>query len=270
LKRIGATLISLTVSTSLALFAGLPAASAATLFSPAASGAAMNAAPGLGTGLGGGANDKDKAAKHDKANKTVGHVTQTNAASIDQTELTVGTTLYNGDTVDTAESGSMHAGVHSSQLELDPSSSATLEECTDELHVLVNYGTVNFNAAAADKVEFIIAQGIVRPLDGGSASGRISLVSSREAVVSATQGSLDIDDDGKHTTIPEGKTYKITLGGDPRDYAPAPGCGAGYLDNAKMIHPVTRNLTFSLILLGLAGGGGYLLWQHSAESPSKP
>jgi hypothetical protein len=216
-----------------------------------------------------GNNDKDKGAKRDKATRAVGHVTQTNAASIQQTELTIGTTLYNGDTIDTAESGSMHAAVQSSQLALEPSSSATLEECTDELHVLVNYGTVNFNAAAADKVEFIIAQGIVRP-SNGSASGRIALISSREAVISATQGSLDIDDDGKHTTIPEGKTYKITLGGDPRDYAPAPGCGAGYLDNAKMVHPVSRNLTFELILLGVGAGGGYILWQHLTESPSKP
>jgi hypothetical protein len=247
-KRTVATFISLAVSAGLVLSACAPAASA----------------------FSGGGNNKDKAAKRDKATKVVGHVTQTVAASIDQTELTVGTTLYNGDTIDTAETGSMHAGVHSSQLALDPSSSATLEECTDELHVLVNYGTVNFNAAAADKVEFIIAQGIVRPSDGGSASGRISLISSREAMVSATQGSLDIDDDGKHTTIPEGKTYKITLGGDPRDYAPAPGCGAGYADNAKMIHPVSRNLTLELILLGIGAGGGYILWQHLTESPSKP
>jgi hypothetical protein len=251
LKRTVATFISLAVSAALVLSAGAPAVAASALAS-------------------GGNNNKDKGAKRDKTTRAVGHVTQTNAASIEQTELTVGTTLYNGDTIDTAESGSMHAGVHASQLALDPSSSATLEECTDELHVLVNYGTVNFNAAAADKVEFIIAQGIVRPSNGGSASGRIALISSREAVISATQGSLDIDDDGKHTTIPEGKTHKITLGGDPRDYAPAPGCGAGYMDNAKMLHPVTRNLTFELILLGVGAGGGYILWQHLTESPSKP
>jgi hypothetical protein len=247
-KRSVATFISLAVSAALIFGAAAPSASAF----------ASN-------------NDKDKAAKHDKANKAVGHVTQTNAASVEQTELTVGTTLYNGDTIDTAaDSGSMHASVHASQLALSPSSSATLEECTDELHVLVNYGTVDFNAAAADKVQFLIAQGIVRPANGGSASGRISLISTREAVVTATQGALDIDDDGKHTTIPEGKTYKITLGGDPRDYAPSSGCAAGYADNAKMIHPVERNLTFELILLGVGAGGGYVLWQHLTESPSKP
>ena len=249
MKRTVATFMSLAVSAALVLGASAPAASA----------------------YAGGGNDKDKGAKRDKTTRAVGHVTQTNAASIEQTQLTVGTTLYNGDTIDTAaDSGSMHAALHASQLALDPASSATLEECTDELHVIVNYGTVNFNAAAADKVEFLIAQGIVRPSNGGSASGRISLISTREAVVSATQGSLDIDDDGKHTTIPEGKTYKITLGGDPRDYAPASGCAAGYEDNAKMIHPVERNLTFELVLLGIGAGGGYILWQHLTESPSKP
>jgi hypothetical protein len=42
------------------------------------------------------------------------------------------------------------------------------------------------------------------------------------------------------------------------------------MDNAKMLHPVTRNLTFELILLGVGAGGGSILWQHLTESPSKP
>ena len=216
---------------------------------------------------GNGGGNKDK--RDDKAARPVGHVIQTLDAEVDQSKLTVGTTLYNGDTITTAPDGNMLASLRSSQLSMDPSSQAALELCTDELHVLVYYGSVNFTAAASDHVEFIIAQGIVKPLDGQSASGRISIVSEREAVVSATHGSLIIDDDGKHTTINEGQSYRITLGGDPRDYAPSTGCEAGY-DNAKMIHPGQRNLLFDLIIAGGAAGGGYALWQLNTESPSKP
>jgi hypothetical protein len=217
-------------------------------------------------GTGGNGGNKDK--RDDKA-RPVGHVIQTVDSEVDQTKLVVGTTLYNGDTITTAPDGNMLASLRSSQLAMDPSSQAALELCTDELHVLVYYGTVNFTASAADHVEFIIAQGIVKPLDGQSASGRISIVSDREAVVSATHGGLIVDDDGKRTTINDGQTYRITLGGDPRDYAPASGCAAGY-DNAKMIHPGQRNLLFDLIFVGGAAGAGYGLWQLNTVSPSKP
>jgi hypothetical protein len=211
--------------------------------------------------------NKDK--RDDKANRPVGHVVQAVSAEVDQSKLEVGTTLYNGDTITTAPDGNMLASVRSSQIAMAPSSQDALEECTDQLHVLVYYGTTNFTAAAADHVEFIISQGIVKPLDGQSASGRIEVVSEREAVVSATHGGLVIDDDGKRTTINEGQTYRITLGGDPHDYAPAPGCGAGY-DNAKMIHPTQRNLIFDLIVAGGAAGAGYGIWQLNTVSPSKP
>jgi hypothetical protein len=207
-------------------------------------------------------------AKHDKSTRSVGHVVQATSALVDQTALVVGTTLYNGDTVTTNPDGSMRAAVRSSQIALPASSSATLEECTDELHVLVNTGTVNFVASSSDRVELIIAQGIVRPLDGQSATGQISIISPREAIVSASQGSLTIDDDGNRRTIASGQTYKITMGGDPRDYAPTSGCEAAY-DNAKMVHPVSRNLVFELIVVGGAAGAGYAIWQLNTESPSK-
>jgi hypothetical protein len=219
-----------------------------------------------GTSAGGGNKDNKR---DDKAARPVGHVVQAVAAEVDQAKLMVGTTLYNGDTITTDTSGSMLASVRSSQLAMSSSSQDALELCSDELHVLVYYGTTDFTAAAADHVEFIIAQGIVRPLDGQSASGRISVVSEREAVVSATHGSLVVDDDGKKTTINEGQSYRITLGGDPHDYAPAPGCG-GAEQNTKMIHPHDRNLLFDLIIAGGAAGAGYALWQLNTVSPSKP
>jgi hypothetical protein len=209
------------------------------------------------------------ASKKDKAARSVGHVVQATAATVDQTALVVGTTLYNGDTVTTNVDGSMRASIRSSQVSMPAVSSATLEECTDELHVLVNAGTVSFTAESADRMELIIAQGIVRPADGQSASGQISIVGPREAVVSALRGSLTLDDDGTRHTIPEGKAYRITMGGDPRDYAPASGCEAAEQNNSKMVHPRSRNLVFDLIVVGGAAGAGYALWQANTVSPSK-
>ena len=115
-------------------------------------------------------NGGNKDRHDDKAARPVGHVVQTVDSEVDQSKLTVGTTLYNGDTITTASDGNMLASLRSSQLAMDPSSQAALELCTDELHVLVYYGTVNFTAAAADHVEFIISQGIVKLLDGPTAS----------------------------------------------------------------------------------------------------
>ena len=117
--------------------------------------------------------------KQEKAARQVGHVIQATSAIVDTVNLTVGTTLYNGEHASPPPSGSMRASVRSSQIAMPASSSATLEECTDELHVLVNQGTVNFTASASDKMELIIAQGIVRPADGQSASGQISIVPAR-------------------------------------------------------------------------------------------
>ncbi len=157
-----------------------------TVFTLALAVSGSASASSVGSVGGGGNKDKDRA----KSARPVGHVVQATSALVDQAELNVGTTLYNGDTVDTKPDGSMHATVRSSQIALPNTSSATLEECTDELHILVNEGTVVFTASASDHVELIIAQGIVKPQDGQSASGQISIVSPREAIVTATHGSL--------------------------------------------------------------------------------
>jgi hypothetical protein len=200
--------------------------------------------------------------------KPLGLVTQAMSAHLGDAIVAIGTTVYPGDTIATEVGGTARLKIGGGQIYLLSSSAATLSQSSNAVHAVVARGTVGFSSNGTDQLALEIPEGILRAADGVPSYGQVTIISPLEVVISAYRGTLVLDNDGELHTIPEGKSYRVTM-----DFQPAatePQGPAGAPTSSKVTYPKHRHLVFDLIMLGAAAGAGYALWYHLTESPSHP
>jgi hypothetical protein len=202
--------------------------------------------------------------------KPLGLVLQAESAQVSNAKVAIGTTVYPGDKLETDAGGKLRLRMGTSQLYLLASSSATLGQRTDSLFAEVSRGTVGFSSNGADQLELEVPQGVIRSSNGQPAYGQVTIVSPQEIIVSAFHGSLVLDNDGELHTIPEGKSYRVTMDLEPAT-TPAP-AAAAYRDNADNTPAKRRRKKLAFILLfgGLGALASYGIWSVLAESSSAP
>jgi hypothetical protein len=196
-------------------------------------------------------------------------VTQAREALLDNSILAVGTTVYPGDTVQTDEGGTLRLKFGTAQLYLLGGSAASFSQKENVIRATVGRGTVGFSSTASNDVELAIPQGILRGANGQAAYGQVTITSPQEVVISAYRGALVLDNEGELHTIPEGKTYRVTMDLEPAALPAArkdqdPGKDAG------VIPPRRRKLYFELFVVGATALGSYLIWYEVTQSPSLP
>lgn len=202
--------------------------------------------------------------------KPLGLVLQAESAQISNAKVAIGTTVYPGDKVETDAGGKLRLRMGTSQLYLLASSSATLGQRSDSLFAEVSRGTVGFSSNGADQLELEVPQGVIRASNGQPAYGQVTIVSPQEIIVSAFHGSLVLDNDGELHTIPEGKSYRVTMDLEPAA-VPVP-AAAAYRDNADNTPAKRRRRKLAFILLfgGIGAAVSYGVWSVLSESSSAP
>jgi hypothetical protein len=201
--------------------------------------------------------------------KPLGSVIQAQSAQISDSKVAIGTTVYPGDKVQTDAGGALRLRMGTTQLYLLASSSATLGQRSDALFAEVSRGTVGFSSNGADQLELEVPEGVIRAANGQPAYGQVTIVGPAEIIVSAFHGSLILDNDGELHTIPEGKSYRVTMDLEPAA-APAPATPA-YRDDANTTQAKRkrRKLAFFLLFAGVGALATYGIWTELSESPSK-
>jgi hypothetical protein len=202
--------------------------------------------------------------------KPLGLVLQAESAQISNAKVAIGTTVYPGDKVETDAGGKLRLRMGTSQLYLLASSSATLGQRSDSLFAEVSRGTVGFSSNGADQLELEVPQGVIRASNGQPAYGQVTIVSPQEIIVSAFHGSLVLDNDGELHTIPEGKSYRVTMDLEPAA-VPVP-AAAAYRENADNTPAKRRRRKLAFILLfgGIGAAVSYGVWSVLSESSSAP
>ncbi len=202
--------------------------------------------------------------------KPLGIVVQATLAQVDQSKIAIGTTVYPGDTVATDDGGALRLKFGASQVYLLGASAATLQQTMGIVHAMVGRGTVGFSSNGVDKVELELPQGILRAEDGKAGYGQATIVNASEVIISAYRGSLILDNDGELHTIPEGKSYRVTMDLEPAAAEPAASPSPASPKDSYVVHPRRRRrLIFGIILVGGTAAIGYALWNELSESPSK-
>jgi len=198
--------------------------------------------------------------------KPLGMIVQAEQAQLGTARAVVGATVYPGDTLATEAGGTMRLKVGSAQIYLLSSSAATLAENTNFTHAVVNRGTVGFSSSTAEPLELETPLGIVRPA-AGPAYGQVTLTGAREMIVSAYHGDLVVDYNGETNTIPEGKSYRVSLELDP---AAQPSAAAQGPYGTGVKPAVDPHYLIKLTAVAVLAVGTYFIYRQLSESPSKP
>jgi hypothetical protein len=201
--------------------------------------------------------------------KPLGLVTQALDAHLGDATVAIGTTVYPGDTIATEAGGTARLKIGGGQIYLLSSSAATLSQSSNAVHAVVARGTVGFSSNGTDQLALEIPEGILRAADGVPSYGQVTIINPLEVVISAYRGTLVLDNDGELHTIPEGKTYRVTMDYE-RSASNAEPQGPAGAPTSKVSYPKHRHLVFDLIVMGAAAGAGFALWYHLTESPSHP
>jgi hypothetical protein len=200
--------------------------------------------------------------------KSLGMIIESSTATLGTTTATIGTTVYAGDSLATDSGGILRLKVGTSgQIYLLSSSSATLGGNSDGTWATVRRGTVGFSTSAADRLELVVPEGILRAANGQPAFGQVTITAPNEVVISAYRGALVLDNVGDLHTIGAGTSFRVTM---PLAEAQEPQ-GTETSPEIKFVPQKRRHLVFALILTGiLAAAVAYPLYRELSESPSKP
>lgn len=197
--------------------------------------------------------------------KPVGIIAQAERAHLDSASATTGATVYVGDTFDTETGGTLRLRIGPSQFYLLASSAATMAQNSTGAILTLSRGTAGFSTVASGQLQLGTAAGIVRGVDGKPAYGQVIIKSPNELIVSAFRGDLVLDNEGEFHSIPEGKSYRVTIEPDPE---PSQNDNKDFL--AAENHHRKRRIIFALILTGAVAFSSYQIYKELTESPSKP
>jgi hypothetical protein len=185
-----------------------------------------------------------------------GVVLQSANARLNTADAAVGTTIFDGDRMETQEKGAL--GLRSGQVQMTLSEQSTVWMNHDNLMLAptLQRGTVTFRAEAGTEVEIKADDVRVRPHSPVLTVGEVTLQDCDVLVTARTQ-SLEVTA-GKETKIlEEGKTYRVVRKG---------ACGAA------LGHPATAVGQSRFFVLPAALAVGIAIWtiHKGLESPDRP
>jgi len=185
-----------------------------------------------------------------------GVVLQSASARLNATDAAVGTTIFDGDRMETQEKGALSLRSGQVQLTLSEQSTVWMNHENLILAPTLQRGTVTFRADTGMGVEIKADDVRVRPHSPVLTVGEVTLQDCDVLVTARTQ-SLEVTA-GKETKIlEEGKTYRVVRKG---------ACGAA------LSHPALAAVQSRFFLLPIAIAAPITIWAvHEAlESPDRP
>ena len=185
-----------------------------------------------------------------------GVVLQSASARLNSTDASIGTTIFDGDRMETQEKGTLSLRSGQVQLTLSEQSTVWMNHENLILTPTLQRGTVTFRAETGTGVEIRADDVRVRPHTPVLTVGQVTLQEC-DVLVTASMQSLEVTA-GKETKIlEEGKTYRVVRKG---------ACGAA--ENHAPLYPIHGRF----FLLPIAIAAPIIIWavREALESPDRP
>jgi len=185
-----------------------------------------------------------------------GVVLQSASARLNSADAAIGTTIFDGDRMETTEKGALSLRSGQVQLTLAEQSTVWMNHENLILTPTLQRGTVTFRAEIGEGVEIKADDVRVRPHSPVLTVGEVTLQDCDVLVTARTQ-SLDVTAGKETKTLEEGKTYRVARKG---------ACGAA------QYHPPLAVGQSRFLLLSAAVVGGIVIWtvHKGLESPDRP
>ena len=145
----------------------------------------------------------------------LGTVVASERASIGGAGAAVGTTIFAGDNLRTADAGSVQLRTASARFLLAASSVATVNEDGGVPEATLLRGSATFSTANAKAFALNAATAVIKPKSDEPTIGQVTMLSAKQLLVKCTRGALLITVGDDSREIAEGSAYRIVL--DPAE-----------------------------------------------------
>jgi hypothetical protein len=200
----------------------------------------------------------------------LGTVVSADRAQVSGTLASVGSTVFGGDRLSTAQAGRVQFRTSAAQFLLWQSSIATLGEEDGTPSATLLEGSATFSTANAKAFVVHMSTAAIRPRSDEPTIGQVTVLGAKQLLVKCARGALTLTVDDDSRVIPEGMSYRVFL-----DPAEAPGAqsqppaqGAGSKGGTPPLFAAKNR--FIWVVAGGAAVITYLAVTEAMESPHRP
>jgi hypothetical protein len=190
----------------------------------------------------------------------LGVVVSAENANVGAGVTTSGATIYDGDRLQTPANSTLRVRLGSGQLVLRQNTSADVHALPGGFSANLNSGTVVLSSIEGQTFQLIADGATVRPANGQPTSGQVSMISSKELVLTSTRGTLEVTMGDEVKTVEAGSSYRLEV--ESEDPGPGP-----YPQSSP--HPTARNRFLWIAIPAVAAVTGVVIWR-ALISPTTP
>jgi hypothetical protein len=186
----------------------------------------------------------------------MGSVTSSINATVRETKLTPGSTVFMDDIISVGAHGGARIALKSgAQAEILGPSSVRLTMADNRIQMVVDRGHASFVTTGGSEISALVGDTTVRPAANVETSAILQSLSETHAIIAAQKGALLLTmNDGRVLTVPEGEAADLTA-----SIAATPDLqqGGGAIPAGKSAPPISiRSKKKALIWVAVIGGAG--------------
>jgi hypothetical protein len=198
------------------------------------------------------------AATPNPASAPLGVIVQADRAASGVDTTYSGSTVYDGDRLETTDKGTLRARLGGPELFLRASTTAQVHGLANGFSADLSRGTVVASSAEGQTFQLVANGATIRPANSQPTVAQVTFVSSKELMLTSTRGALLVSMGDEVKTVETGKSYRMEIDTDP---GPQRAGGGPY-------HPA-RNRFLLFLILGVSAGTGIGVWR-ALISPDQP
>ena len=158
----------------------------------------------------------------------LGAVTQSSGGHLNNSTASVGTTIYDGDSLSTETAGSITLSAGPTQLTLAGDSTVLVNHDGAGLTATLQRGSVAFRVENGGALKVNAVDVRIRPQSSALTAGQVTLENCAVVVTSRVQ-SLEVTAGKETKIVEEGKSYRVSLEGACKNKLPAPAIQGRFL-----------------------------------------
>jgi ferric-dicitrate binding protein FerR (iron transport regulator) len=207
------------------------------------------------------------------AAEPLGSITTASAATVRNTNLSEGSTVFSGDIISVATNGVTRIALNGgAQVQILGGSLIRLNKAAEKIQVIVDQGQASFHSSGNNGISALVADATVRPANGEETSAFIQSLSETHAVIEAEKGALLITTahDGKTYTVSEGEAADLSAVEASPSADPQQNSGAAPAGKSAPAYsaPSKRVVIWTVAILGAAAVGTSVYLIRKEHKPS--
>jgi hypothetical protein len=192
----------------------------------------------------------------------LGVVTQASAAHFNDSKISAGATVYDGDRLSTESEGLLQFRGAGALLYLPALSGVTLHGLLNGTQAHLRTGSLVFSTSRAAAMEVLADEAFVRPAADGPTVAQVTVIGPKELQITARRGALEFFYRNETERIAEGTSCRVLL--DSRQE------GAAQTFPQRVPPAGRENRKFKIFVIVLIGWATEWAVHEALESPDRP